>query len=243
MHVDVDHLGRHVDPQKRDRIAPREQQPAIGLAQGVLQRAIANRAAVEKQILQAGVGPAVVGGGDKPFQPHPVVLAGNRDQVGRQVMAEKRRDPAPPIAAGRQIVERTRVVLKRAMHVRVGQRQPREGLAHVPHFGLRGAHEFAPHRRVVKQLPNLDRRAHRTAAGPDGLRHAAGDFELAAGVGRARAAAQDHAADFRDRGQRLAAKTERLDPKQILRVDNLARGVAGHGQRQLIGRDAAAVVS
>ena len=51
MHVDVDQLGRHVEPQEANRLPAREQQAAVGLAERVLQRAVADRAAVEEQVL------------------------------------------------------------------------------------------------------------------------------------------------------------------------------------------------
>ena len=48
-----------------------------------------------------------------------------------------------------------------------------------------------------------------------------------------------HAAD---RGQRFAAKAERADAEEIVGVVQFAGGVAGKGQRQIVGVDAAAVV-
>ena len=53
---------------------------------------------------------------------------------------------------------------------------------------------------------------------------------------------QRHLGDAADRGQRLAAKAERADAKEIVGLAQLAGGVAGEGERQIVGVDAAAVV-
>ena len=55
-------------------------------------------------------------------------------------------------------------------------------------------------------------------------------------------AANHELADFGDRRQRLAAKAERADAEQVVGVGDLAGGVAGDRQRQVVRRDAAAVV-
>ena len=68
------------------------------------------------------------------------------------------------------------VVLQRKVNARMRERQPGHRLAGVSHVGLRGAHELSPHRRVVKQIANLDRRADRTAANGDVAEPATVDF-------------------------------------------------------------------
>ncbi len=69
-----------------------------------------------------------------------------------------------------------------------------------------------------------------------------GDFQLGARGGVGRATAEDQPADFGDRSQRLAAKPKRGHAKQVVAVAQFARGMTGHGQRQLVGGDSAAVV-
>ena len=64
----------------------------------------------------------------------------------------------------------------------------------------------------------------------------------AAAVALRRAAPQHQPAHFGDRGQGLAAEAQRADAEQVVGLGQFAGGVAGHGQRQLVGRDAAAVV-
>jgi hypothetical protein len=68
MHVHVHGVGRQVDPQEGDRVATRKQQSSIGLAQRVLQRAVADVPAVEKQILHPRVRAAVAGVGHEAPQ-------------------------------------------------------------------------------------------------------------------------------------------------------------------------------
>ena len=62
MDVHVDHLGRHVEPQEADRLPAREQQAAIRFAQRVLQRPVADRPAVEKQVLHPAGRPGCASG-------------------------------------------------------------------------------------------------------------------------------------------------------------------------------------
>ncbi len=66
------------------------------------------------------------------------------------------------------------------------QRHARERFADVPHLGLRRAQELAPHRRVVEQLPDFDRRAHRAAAGRDRRGMPAGDLPVRAAASTSR---------------------------------------------------------
>ncbi len=211
----------------------------------MLQRAIANRPAVEKQVLHAVIGAAVAGTGHVAAQANRRSSALSTEiRSAGQLVAKEAPRCAP--ASRRRPADRrpTRPWWrKRAMHVRVGQRNARERLADVPHLGLRRAQELPPHGRIVEQLPDFDRGAHRAATGRDRRGMSAGHFELRAGIELARAAAHRQAAHFGDRRQRLAAKAQRMDAKQIVGVAYLAGGVAGHGQRQLLGGNAAAVVA
>ena len=134
------------------------------------------------------------------------------------------------------------VVPQRAVDVRIGQGQPGEGFADVTHLGLRAAQKLPPHRRVVEQLSNFDRRPPRAAARRHAQRMTGRDFQLGTGRRLVGAAAQDQPADFGDRRQGFAPKSERRHAKQIVAVAQFARGMAGHGQRQFVGGNSAAVV-
>ncbi len=72
------------------------------------------------------------------------------------------------------------------------------------------------------------------------LATADGHFGRRGGV--THAAADPQLADFGDGSQRFAAEAQRVDGEQVIGRPNLARRVTGHGQRQLIGGDAATIV-
>ena len=128
------------------------------------------------------------------------------------------------------------------MDLRGGQRDPCTRLAHVAELGGRGAKELSPHGRVEEQVVYFDGRARRTTAGGGRAKLAAGRFDFAAALALGRSAAEHQPADFGDRGQRLAAKPERANAEQVVGLGQFARGVAGQGQRQLVDRNAAAVI-
>jgi len=123
-----------------------------------------------------------------------------------------------------------------------GQGDPRERLLDVAQLGLGRTERLAPDRHVEEQVADLDRRADRSAARADLGKPTAGTFDLCAVGLVGRATANRRLAHFRDRRQRLAAEAERAHPKQIVGILNLARGVAGQGQLQLPGGNAASVV-
>jgi hypothetical protein len=106
-------------------------------------------------------------------------------------------------------------------------------------LGGLGFQELAPRRRAEEQLAHLDAGA--LAAG--------GRLQLAAagvqptGLGRIDRAADDGGFGHRgDGGQRLAAEAHGGHAFELGQRADLAGGVALEGQRQLLGRDAAAVV-
>ena len=242
MDVHVDHLRRRLDAQEGDGKAAGHQQAAIGLAEGVLQRSVADVAAIEQQVLHAVVAAAVAGMAHVAGQPDRAAGAFDPDQGPRRLLAEQPADPLQPALRAGQLQQRPLLVAQGEVHLGQGQGDAREGLAHVAQLGLRRAEELAADRRVEEQVGNLDRGAHRAAAGDDRRALTAGDLDLRPGRGVGRAAAQRHPAHLGDRGQRLAAEAQRGDAEQVVRLGELARGVAGHGQRQLVGRDPAAVV-
>ncbi len=64
MYVHVNQIRRHVQGEKCDWIPAGQEQPAIGLAQGVLQGAVADVSPVKKKILHPIVAAALAGMGD-----------------------------------------------------------------------------------------------------------------------------------------------------------------------------------
>ena len=242
MDVDIDLFGRHLDFEKRDRIAAREQQTAIRLAECMLERPIADRAAVQKQKLHLLIRPAVGRIGDVARDPQRPIAALDADQLPGQIGPEKGRDPNGPIVGRRQIMQQLVVMAEREMPLGISQRQPRESLGRMAEFGGRRPEELSPHGCIEEQVMHFDERPRRAAARSDRAELPTADFEFRAG-GRVGGAAADHcAAHLGDRRQCLAAEAERADLKQIVGLANLARGMRGDGQRQLLGGDPAAVI-
>ncbi len=127
------------------------------------------------------------------------------------------------------------VVPQREVDLRVGQRDAREGLGDVAHLGLRGAEELAPHGRVEEQVADLDGRADRAAAGGDRpmacrrpLRVSAPAWLL--GVRLRSVKRLTSAIEARASPRKPSVPTRNRSSAS----SDLAGGVAGHGQRQLV---------
>ena len=243
MHVDVDQLGRHVEPQEADRLPAGEQQAAIGFAERVLQRAVADRPAVEKQVLHPAGGAAVHRIGDE---------AGERDAVARRFRSRSGRRPAPgrrtrrsrwrtSSTGGRSCTSRPLCVSVKwtcgwasASRVRASVVWPISVCVERRNLCRTGVLKNRLRTSIV--VPT----GQPTGATGCGWPPTTSSSAPLVGVGRA--AAKDEPADFGDRRQRFAAEAERADAEQIVGLADLAGGMAGHGERQLVGRDAAAVV-
>ncbi len=109
-------------------------------------------------------------------------------------------------------------------------------------LGLGRPQKLASHRRVEEQVLDADGSPFGPGGGDGGRQLASHDLHFGGRAVLRGAAADLQAADRADGGQGLTAKAERADAKQIFVAANLAGGMAGHGQRQFLGRDAAAVV-
>src|SRR5262249_13279864 len=97
-------------------------------------------------------------------------------------------------------------------------------------------------RHVVEQVPDLDARAGRAVPGRDRPQFPAlaGDLRPADLVGGPRL--QLDLGDAADGGEGLAAEAEGVDAEEVLGRGELAGGVAGEGQGQVLGGNAATVV-
>ena len=101
--------------------------------------------------------------------------------------------------------------------------------------------ELEPRRRRREQLAHLHARAGIERRRPHRLLGAAVDDDLVRRGRLARARGDGEVGDGADRGQRLAAEAERGDVEQVV-VGELGGGVPLHGERQIGGAHAAAVV-
>jgi hypothetical protein len=124
-------------------------------------------------------------------------------------------------------------------HVGPRQRVAAHGLQAVRQFGGVGLEELAPRRRAEEQLAHLHRGAH-GARGRAAVRRCG---RPAAGAWAESACGWQRQLGHRgDGGQRLAAKAHGAHRLQVGQAGDLAGGVAPQRQRQLVGRDAGAVV-
>ncbi len=241
--VDVDHFGGHLQPQETDRLSADHQQPAVCLAQGVLQRSVADVSTVEEQVLHPVVAAADRRVTDVPGDADLAVVAVDRDQRAGDLVAEEGFDPFGPAGGRGQVVDRFVAAAEDEMDVGVAEREPGECLDQVSPFGRLGLEEPSADGGVEEQLPNIDDGPDRASAGAGGLDHAAADADLVAALGPFDAAADRQLGDAGDRRDRFTAETECADVEQRFVVGELAGRVAGHGERELIGGDPATVVT
>ena len=93
----------------------------------------------------------------------------------------------------------------------MSQRDTGERFRDVPFLGAWSFQKLLSHRRIVKQLPDFDRGTHWRANRFDGFVDTAIDSEFVTAIVVVGPRANNGLADFCDRRQRLAAKTERAD--------------------------------
>jgi hypothetical protein len=128
-----------------------------------------------------------------------------------------------------------------SIHVR--QRQRPQQFVDVAELGALGAQEAAPRRHAVEQVAHLDLGAGRMLRRRRRQRLPASTSTRVAWAASAAARGQREPRHRRDRRQRLAAEAQREDALEVVEAGDLAGRVAGQRQRQLGGRDAAAVVA
>ncbi len=124
----------------------------------------------------------------------------------------------------------------------VGERHLRQELDDQAALGGIALHKLETGGRVIKEIRDDDRRTVRTA-GLFPCHHVALiEEEPEAGLAPAAFRQQLDPAHRRDGGQRLPAKSQRLDGREVRLGADLARRMAQKGRLRLLRRDAAAVV-
>src|SRR5207237_1872645 len=141
-----------------------------------------------------------------------------------------------------QVAAGAAIVLERKRDFGARQRDAPEELVAVAELGGFAAQELAARRRVEIQVGDRHRGARRACRGFDlaDVRTLGADRRA---VRRLPRAGGDR--DSRDRGdgsERLAAKSHAADAFEVLETADLARGVARERERQVVARDAGAVV-
>ncbi len=115
--------------------------------------------------------------------------------------------------------------------------------SHQAIFGVFALQEFAPGRSVEIQLAHFDAGADGVRGGCGGALRAVCRFDLPRMCGIGVAAGECDLAYRGHAGQRLTAESHAGDALQIVERGDLAGGMAHQCQRQLLRRDAAAVVA
>ncbi|MNL16811.1 hypothetical protein D3C87_1378670 [compost metagenome] len=208
---------------------------------------VAHRTAIHKEILQIRL-TAVKG---RQTNPAPKVQAVALDLDRQRLLEETRTtDRRHTPGAGRVIVGFVQaenglaVMPQMESHVETRQRQTLDHFLQVIELGFFGLEEFASRRGVEEQVANFHGSADRMRRRLHPRRHvAAFGFDLPGLIGIASTRGQRQARHGTDRRQRLTPETEAHHLFKVFQVANLAGGVTGQRQRQVIGRDAAAIVT
>ena len=250
MHVHIHPLGVADQVQHGGRVTIARQKIEIGHPQRPQKRAVQHRAAINADKLLHRR-PARIGRQGR--------IAGQAQAITLDVDLQRVVDKITAQNAGQTPVQRLEEIARqrigakdkpRSLAVRdLGQakadlrfrhRQPLDHIGNRLGFGAVGAQEFQPRRRGIKQIAQLDRRAAHRRRGPQ-WRHPPTRNRQAGALVPLGARGQRQPPHGTQTGQSLAAKTERADVQQIRAVDLRSR-MPRHGQGQIFGRHAAAIV-
>jgi hypothetical protein len=249
MHIDVDLAGIERDEQRDDRLAVARQIIGIGGAHRAEHELVAHRTAVDEQILAERIGAAERRQRRKAFDHEPVdaaAPAADLDRIGAELRAEhvgKAREP-PDRARHRRGPGQRHAILAREGESNVGTAhgETSHDVAQCLAFGAIGFEKFQSRRGGIEQVAHLDPGALAERRGL-GLRLLAAFDRDRPGVRLGRMAGDNRQArDRADRGQRLAAETERADREQIIAVE-LRSGMPLDREHEILAAHALAVVA
>lgn len=239
MHVDVDACRIDLEIERVDRLALAVQHVFVGAAHRVRQHLVAHEAAVDVEELLVGARTCRIGNAGAACHAHRARGVLDRHALGDEALAERIGQAPVARIGGAPLLDQPAFVPDREAHIGPRQRMAPHRLDAVRELGGIGLQELAPGGRGEEQLAHLDRGAGRARHRPQ-LAGAAVEREGA--VGRVEARLQAELGDGVDGGQRLAAKAHRAYRLQVVQAGDLAGRVAAQGQRQLVARQALAVV-
>ena len=242
MHVEVDERNGHGNVQKRNGIPLNELQTAVRLRYRVLERVVADIAFVQKEILERGRTPAQVGRTDVSFDVHFFIRHFDVNEARRDVLFKDAPYSVFNSFVGGQIVNETPVVLQNERDIRIRERHAHDRLLNVPELRLRTLEELPARRHVKEDIADFDRRSDRAPFRENLAARAPVAAYFRALAALRRPAYERQVADLGDRRERLAAKAERMNPKEVVRLAQFARRVRRERQNELVGRYAAPVV-
>ncbi|PRQ02505.1 hypothetical protein ENSA5_22360 [Enhygromyxa salina] len=242
VHVHVDGPPRRLDEQARGRVSPAGQRVTVGLLEHAHEGPLAHDPAPHDH----EAGPALAG--RRARRPKPA-LDVDAAALAREAMkgapapaALEDRDHPAGLIGGGELEQLAAAVAYAKVDRGVDQRRPGDRVDAVPDLGRLAAQKFAPRGHAREQVRDLD-------LGPEGhpdrldrrLLPGARAEPMADGQSGEPAADLDPR-DRGDRGERLAAKAERVDLDQILGRAQLRGRVAGDRQDQILAMDAVAIV-
>ena len=202
---------------------------------------IAYEASVHEEVLRIGAGRGGLRQAGKPGEhQYPAACFHGDASIGKCFTQQRRgalgRGLRPQMAAD------AAVVLEREGDLRPCQGDARECLVAMAELGGLAAQELTARRCVEVELGHLDRRTG-GARGRLGLGGACAFGADHAAMRRpARAGGERQARHRGDRGERLAAEAHGGDRLEVFEAADLAGGVPREGERQVLARDALAVV-
>ena len=246
MDVDVDLPRVAGDEQDRDGMAALREIVEIGGAQGAGDQLVAGGAGVDEEILRQRVGLVEGRQADIAGEAHALAQSVDAQRVGDELLAQGLTHalalPRFARPAGRPVEGRADVAGEGKARLRTGEREPAHDLGAGLRFASVGLEEFQPRRRRREEIARLDARS----PGMRGRTRRAFDAVLDAHLEGLRRAARA-GADFEprnrgDRRQRLAAKPQRRDRREIA-VGNFRGGVTLDREREIVGVHAEAVVA
>ncbi|MNF67117.1 hypothetical protein D3C84_489230 [compost metagenome] len=206
------------------------QQLVIGLADGVVDELVAHHAAVHIGILQIVLRSGPRGQRQPAPQAHVAVLALHRQRVVHEGGAADGGEAALLLRhriGGLVLAHHLAVVAQDQGDVEAGERDAAHQLVDVGKLCLLAAHELAPRRGVEEEVHHLYRGAHRVGRRLDGDAHLAPLRLGLPGFGLLRGAGgEGETGDRADGGERLAAKTEAVDPFQVIQGRHLGGRVS-----------------
>ena len=242
MNIHIHRLGIHLQEQDRQRVAPYHQQSMVGLQQGSRQGGILNGAAIDEENHLAPVRAGQAGWADKAGHPQVIFLRNHLQHLARHFNAIQRSQHLAPVAipAGHQC--RAAILIEVKTHFWVCQGITGDQLINMAALGAILLQEFQAGRHIVEQVFHPHHRSNRRAHLLQLPHMPALHPQARRRVGRGRPRSDGQARHRADRGQRLAAKTQRGNAEQVGGALQLAGGVPFYRQRQLASRDAAAII-
>ena len=229
MDVDVDEMGIDADVQHGEGESGFGDLGLVGMVDGLTHHPVVDAAAVHKKGLPLP-GPLQQGGpADIPFNGNPVLGIVHRQQFPGHFFPVKRTDGVQDIPAARGIDHFLVIPGQDHMDIRPGQSDLREDLADVPAFCMGRPEELPPGWDVIEQIFHGDGGPHIPAHGFHFHLFAPVDGDPGGEVRSGFPGQQGEMGDRSDTGQGFPPETQGVEGEQVVRLDDLAGGMAQDG--------------